>query len=84
LKSISPDIEAMGILIENKAICVNENMETSMKGIYAAGDVIGGKLLAHLSFAEGRVAAENALGMNTKIDYDTCLPVFIPCLRLPL
>lgn len=70
LKSISSDIEALGVVIKNKAICVNEKMETNIKGIYAAGDVIGGKLLAHLSFAEGRVATENILGMNSKIDYD--------------
>lgn len=71
LKSISSDIEALGVTIKNKSICVTENMETNIEGIYAAGDVIGGKLLAHLGFAEGRVAAENALGLNSKIDYDT-------------
>ncbi len=69
-KCLSSDIEALGIKINNNAIVVNENMETNIKGIYAAGDVIGGKLLAHLSFAEGRVAAENALGIANKINYD--------------
>ena len=70
LKSFSDDIEALEISIKDKAICVNENMETNIKGVYAAGDVIGGKLLAHLSFAEGKTAAENALGINSKINYD--------------
>ena len=71
LKSLSSDIKDLGVIIKNKAICVNENMETNIKGIYAAGDVIGGKLLAHLSFAQGRVAAENILGIDSRIDYDT-------------
>ena len=38
-------------------------------GIYAAGDVIGGWLLAHVAFAEGICAAEHALGLGSKMDY---------------
>ncbi|MCL2321115.1 MAG: dihydrolipoyl dehydrogenase [Oscillospiraceae bacterium] len=56
--------------IEKKAIVVDEYMETNIKGIYAAGDVTGGKLLAHLAFAEGKVAAENALGICTRVNYN--------------
>lgn len=70
LKSLSSDIKALGLKIKDKAICVNESMETNIKGVYAAGDVIGGKLLAHLSFAEGKAAAENALGVESRINYD--------------
>lgn len=55
--------------IKNGAIIVGEDMETSVKGVYAAGDVVGGRLLAHLAFMEGKVAAENALGINSKINY---------------
>jgi len=35
-------------------------METNVKGIYAIAAVIGGIFLAHVAFAEGIVAAENA------------------------
>jgi dihydrolipoamide dehydrogenase len=52
------------------AITVDGHMETSIKGIYAAGDVIGGRMLAHLAYAEGRVAAENALGLATIVNYN--------------
>lgn len=69
LGSCSSDIEALNINIKEGAIAVDSSMRTSVNGVYAAGDVIGGKLLAHLSYAEGRVAAENALGYNTKLDY---------------
>jgi dihydrolipoamide dehydrogenase len=43
-------------------------METSVQGVYAAGDVVGGRLLAHLSYMEGKVAAENAMGQRNKIN----------------
>lgn len=56
--------------IRKSAIVVDENMETNIKGIYAAGDIIGGKLLAHLAFMEGKVAAENALGQSSRVNYN--------------
>lgn len=70
LKSISPDIVSLGVKVIKGAIIVNENMKTNIDGVYAAGDVIGGSLLAHLAFAEGRVAAENAMGMHSRINYN--------------
>ena len=71
LRSMTPDIMSLGVDIDhNGAIVVDERMRTSIEGVYAAGDVIGGRLLAHLAFAEGRVAAENALGMESRINYD--------------
>jgi dihydrolipoamide dehydrogenase len=44
-------------------------METNIPGIYAAGDAIGGILLAHVASAEGEVAVENAMGKDSMIDY---------------
>jgi len=70
LNSLSPDIISLGVSTSKGAIQVNEHMETNVSGVYAAGDVIGGKLLAHLAFAEGRVAAENALGKSSSLNYD--------------
>ena len=69
LGGVSPDISALGIEVKKGAIVVNESMETNLPGVYAAGDVIGGSLLAHLAFAEGRIAAENAMGMPSKLNY---------------
>jgi len=66
--NLTPEIEALGLEMNGKAIKVNEFMETSCPNIYAAGDVVGGKLLAHLAFAEGKAAAENACGGKTKIN----------------
>lgn len=50
-------------------ILVDERMETNLSGIYAVGDVVGGILLAHVASTEGIVAAENACGMETHMDY---------------
>jgi dihydrolipoamide dehydrogenase len=69
LSGVSPDITALGIEVTKGSIVVNERMETNVPGVYAAGDVIGGSLLAHLAFAEGRVAAENAMGIQSRLNY---------------
>ncbi len=69
LAGISPDITALGIKVTKGSIVVNDQMETNIPGVYAAGDVIGGSLLAHLAFAEGRVAAENAMGIQSRLNY---------------
>ncbi|MCR6544675.1 dihydrolipoyl dehydrogenase [Dehalobacterium formicoaceticum] len=70
-RTYSSDLIALGLEIEHGAIAVNEKMATNVPSVYAAGDVIGGKLLAHLAYAEGRVAVENALGRETRLNYDT-------------
>ncbi|MDT8900317.1 dihydrolipoyl dehydrogenase [Anaeroselena agilis] len=51
------------------ALVVNAQMATTIPGIYAAGDVTGGKLLAHKAYAEGRAAVENALGSSCGVNY---------------
>ncbi len=51
-------------------IRVNEKMETNLPGIYAIGDLIHGAGLAHVASMEGEVAADNALGQETTMDYN--------------
>jgi dihydrolipoamide dehydrogenase len=63
------NLEKLGVEVENGYIKVNEKMETNISGIYAIGDVVGGKLLAHKASAEGIVAAENAVNGQSTIDY---------------
>lgn len=69
-RKIKSDIfQNLPLNIENGAITANEQMETNIPGVYATGDLVGGKLLAHLAFMEGKVAAENALGGSSKVNY---------------
>ncbi|OPY82890.1 MAG: Dihydrolipoyl dehydrogenase [Smithella sp. PtaU1.Bin162] len=65
----SLNIEGTGILCEKGAIVVNDRMETNITGIYAAGDVIGGVMLAHVATAEGECAVKNALGHESIMNY---------------
>lgn len=62
-------LEAAGVAVNKGAIQVNDNMETSVPNIYAAGDAIGGMMLAYVAMEEGVIAAENATGRNSAIDY---------------
>ncbi len=55
-------LEDLKIEIQRGAIKVNPNtLETSVKGIFAIGDVTGGIMLAHVARHEGNVAVANAL-----------------------
>ena len=54
-------------------IIVNKRMETSNKDIYAAGDVVGGIGTTPVARMEGVVAARNACGVASEVDYS-----FIP------
>lgn len=68
-----PNIESvlsLGLELDRSAIKTNERLETSVKGVYAIGDVNGKHMLAHVASHEGIVAVENILGKDSKIDYD--------------
>ncbi|MDD3642492.1 MAG: FAD-dependent oxidoreductase, partial [Candidatus Krumholzibacteria bacterium] len=69
-------LEEAGVKSTGAGIVVDERMRTGAGGIYAAGDVIGGWLLAHVATREGIVAAENALGGDRTVDY-SAVPVTI-------
>ena len=56
------DLQAGGIKTGRGGILVNEWLETSAPGVYAAGDCLGGPMLAHVASAQGEIAAENAMG----------------------
>ncbi len=54
----------------------NERLETAAPGVYAIGDLIGGKLLAHKASHEGRAAAANAAGARETVHYEA-LPMAV-------
>lgn len=64
-------LEAIGLEKgQRNQIVVDDKMETSVRGIYAAGDAVGGMLLAHVASRQGIVAAVNACGSERRISYD--------------
>jgi len=58
----------MSALMEGASIKVTSGFETSIPGVYAIGDVIKGKQLAHAASAQGIVAVENMFGKEPSID----------------
>lgn len=69
-------IEELGIKMEGRSVWVNEKQETSVKDVYAVGDVCSQTMLAHVAYEQGVVAAENALGGKRTFNYD-CIPIGI-------
>lgn len=59
----------LGVQCEKGRIVVDASMQTSVPGVYAAGDVVGGSMLAHVATAEGECAVRNMLGEKMRMDY---------------
>ena len=57
-------------------IKVDARLETGVPGVFAIGDVIGGKLLAHKAYRDAVVAVENACGLDRKAD-DAAVPMAV-------
>jgi dihydrolipoamide dehydrogenase len=63
-------LEKIGLKTDAKGkIQVNKNLETSVSGIYAIGDVIEGTMLAHKAEDEGFAVAESIAGQHPHINY---------------
>ncbi len=65
------NLEKIGVNLDKKGkIKVNKNFETSVKNIYAIGDVIDGPMLAHKAEEEGIAVAELIAGQSGHVNYD--------------
>jgi dihydrolipoamide dehydrogenase len=63
-------LEDAGVALDPAGrIQVNDEMETSVPGVWAVGDVVGQFLLAHVATSETLVAVHNALGKKYWMDY---------------
>jgi dihydrolipoamide dehydrogenase len=65
-------LDKIGITVEERGrkITVDEHLETSVKGVYAIGDVIKGAMLAHKAEDEGTFVAELIAGQKPHINYN--------------
>ncbi len=59
----------IGVLTSRKGIEVDENMQTSVPGVYAVGDILGGMMLAHTATFQGRRALNHICGVKDDIDF---------------
>ena len=69
LNSSDIGLDAVGIETEKGAIPIDEHCRTSVPNIYAIGDVTGKLMLAHVASHQGIVAAECAMGRDSRADY---------------
>ena len=66
-----PDVERLGLdeagveLDDSGLIAVDGRQRTSVRDVYAIGDIVRGPALAHKSSDEGIIAVEDAAGMET-------------------
>ena len=64
------DSSALGLTLGKRGeIAVDEKMRTNLPNVYAIGDAVGGKLLAHKAEEEGVVAAEVIAGHDAHMDH---------------
>jgi dihydrolipoamide dehydrogenase len=62
--------EKAGIRLERGVIQVDERYHTGVGSVYAIGDAIGGRMLAHKAEEEGVAAVELAAGGHGHVKYD--------------
>ncbi len=64
-------LDKAGVQADDKGFLpVDENLRTNVENIYALGDVIGGKMLAHKAEDEGVFVAERMMGQKPHVDYN--------------
>jgi dihydrolipoamide dehydrogenase len=64
-------LENVGITLDNRGfVSVDHDYQTSVPGIFAIGDVIGGKMLAHKAEEEGVAVMELIAGQAGHVNYE--------------
>jgi dihydrolipoamide dehydrogenase len=56
--------EEQGVSMDRGFVLTNERLQTSLPGVYAAGDIVPGLQLAHRGFQQGIFIAEEIAGLN--------------------
>lgn len=64
------NLEDAGVELGESGIKVDDNLRTTVPGVYAAGDITGGRLFTHVAEYEGKLALRNALfPVKARADY---------------
>ncbi len=63
-------LEKAGVYVDERGVIpVDDRMQTNIPGIYAIGDITAKYMLAHVASHQGIIAAQNAVGIPSKLDY---------------
>ncbi|UTW56559.1 dihydrolipoyl dehydrogenase [Kordiimonas sp. SCSIO 12610] len=66
-------LEEMDLTMDGKFVQIDDQSKTSMRNVWAIGDVTGEPMLAHRAMAQGEMVAEIIAGHNRSFD-KVCIP----------
>lgn len=70
-------LENAGVKYSAKGVEVNDFLQTNVKHIYAAGDVLGKASHTHIALMEGQIVASNIIERNKSVPDYTAMPEVI-------
>lgn len=70
------ELNEIGVKFDHDGITVNEKMVTNVQNMFAIGDVTGMYELAHVASKQGEIAAQNLMGIESRMDYSS-VPVCV-------
>ena len=71
--------EENGIAMDRGYVLTNDRLQTSVPGVYAAGDIVPGLQLAHRGFQQGIFIAEEIAGLNPAVIDESGIPKVTYC-----
>ena len=71
--------DEQGVAMDRGFVLTNERLQTSIPGVYAAGDIVPGLQLAHRGFQQGIFIAEEIAGLKPAVIDETGIPKVTYC-----
>jgi dihydrolipoamide dehydrogenase len=68
-------LSELGVATERGALVTDERCRTNVPNVFAAGDINGKQMLAHVANREGEVAVNTILGLRDEMDYSAICAV---------